>query len=291
VRSFPEVLVDVQSAALGGGAGPGGAGDRGSSSVGTSVASITRQIVKYLNRLPEVLPAVHTALQNLGDGNWKMGAGVGKGGNLRAKGAGAVDETMLLEHFIDDVVLAMIQTLTTLSLTHKRPPLASIFLLNNISHLRLHLLANPSSSIDELLSSQTREALNRSFRSSKSSYFEANFSPLTTVLVEEKESTGLAGVVTSVPGVGPSSRSLLKERWSRYWDMLEEIIERHRFARVLADDEEGRELLADEAVRMVIPPLEKFMAKNREKDFTKNVSKYIKMTPAEVENTIRDIYR
>jgi len=70
-----------------------------------------------------------------------MGAGVGKGGNLRAKG-GAVDESELLEHFIDDTVSAMIQTLTTLSLTHKRPPLSSIFLLNNVSHPRLHLLAN-----------------------------------------------------------------------------------------------------------------------------------------------------
>jgi hypothetical protein len=58
------------------------------------------QIVKYLNRLPDVLPAVNTALQNLGDGNWKMGAGVGKGGNIRAKGAGAADEGELLEHFI-----------------------------------------------------------------------------------------------------------------------------------------------------------------------------------------------
>jgi len=140
--------------------------------VGTSVAGITRQIVKYLNRLPDVLPAVNIALQNLGDGNWKMGAGVGKGGNLRAKG-GAVDEAELLEHFIDDAVSAMI----TLSLTHKRPPLSSTFLLNNVSHLRLHLLANPSSSIDELLSKPTRDSLNISFRSAKADYFSTNFVP------------------------------------------------------------------------------------------------------------------
>jgi len=47
----------------------------------------------------------------------------------------------------------------------------------------------------------------------------------------------------------------------------------------MGDDEEARELLADEAVRMVIPPLERFVAKNREKDFTKNITKYIKMSP------------
>jgi exocyst complex protein 7 len=166
----------------------------------------------------------------------------------------------------------MIQTLTTLSQSHKRPPLASIFLLNNISTLRLHLLANPSSSIDELLSKPTREALNSAFRSSKADYFSANFGPLSNALVEEKEASGLAGVVGAV-GVGPSSKSLLKERWMRYWEVLEEIVERHRFARIMGDDEEGRGLLADEAVKMVIPQLERFMAKNREKDFTKNVGK------------------
>jgi exocyst complex protein 7 len=44
VRSFPEVLVDVQSAALGSGSGPGG-----ETSVGTSVAGITKQVRLYLN--------------------------------------------------------------------------------------------------------------------------------------------------------------------------------------------------------------------------------------------------
>jgi len=79
----------------------------------------------------------------------------------------------------------------------------------------------------------------------------------------------------------------------KYWEVLDEIVERHRFARVMGDDEEARELLADEAVRMVtvIPSLERFVAKNREKDFTKNIAKYIKMSPAEVETAIRDVYR
>jgi len=46
VRSFPEVLVDVRSAALGSGPGLGPSGGVGTSnpSVGTSVASITRQV-------------------------------------------------------------------------------------------------------------------------------------------------------------------------------------------------------------------------------------------------------
>jgi len=77
----------------------------------------------------------------------------------------------------------------------------------------------------------------------------------------------------------------------KYWEVLDEIVERHRYARVMGNDEEARELLADEAVRMVTPPLERFVAKNREKDFTKNIAKYIKMSPAEVETAIRDMYR
>jgi exocyst complex protein 7 len=70
--------------------------------------------------------------------------------------------------------------------------------------------------------------------------------------------------------VGPSSKSQLKEKWMRYWEVLDEITERHRFARVLVDDDEGRGLLADEAARLVVPSLERFMARNRDKDFTKS---------------------
>ena len=74
---------------------------------------------------------------------------------------------------------------------------------------------------------------------------------------------------TPVPNL--RSKTQLKEKWMRYWEVLDELVERHRFARVLLDDDEGRGLLADEAVRLVIPSLERFVTRNRDKDFTKSM--------------------
>ncbi|KAG9023694.1 hypothetical protein FRB95_012625 [Tulasnella sp. JGI-2019a] len=86
------------------------------------------------------------------------------------------------------------------------------------------------------------------------------------------------------------SKSETKEKFGSFFDSLEEAAERHRFARVLGDDPRGREGLADDVVRLVIPALSTFLQKYKDKDFSKNPSKYIKATPEEVEKTIRNFY-
>lgn len=41
-------------------------------------------------------------------------------------------------------------------------------------------------------------------------------------------------------------------------------------ARVLDEDEEGRDTVVEEVVKLVIPSLQKFTQKNREKEFSKS---------------------
>ena len=211
----------------------------------------------------------------LGDGNWKIGEGVGKGGKI---GGPAGGETVLLEHFIckihtrqnsccadtiaDDVTVTLIGTLTTLSKTGRRPQMGTIYLLNNVAHLRNRLLDAPESSIDELLSKPTQDVLNSNFRTAKAAYFDSNFSPLIQALADEKERSG--GLV------GGGKSAMIKEKWSRFFDALEEVAERHRVARVLADDPDGRDMLQEEVVRLVIPALLRFTQKNKEKEFSKS---------------------
>ena len=219
--------------------------------------------------------AVLTSLATLGDGNWKMGEGVGKGGKV----GGPLDgnERVLLEHyvcksrsslivlllsFIDDVVVTLMGSLNALSVAGRRPQMGSIYLLNNISHLRNRLLDAPESSIDEFLSKPTQDILNSNFRTAKAAYFDSNFSPLIQALADEKERSG--GLV------GGGKSAIIKEKWSRFFDSLEEVSERHRVARVLADDPDGRSLLQEEVVRLVIPALLRFTQKNKEKEFSKS---------------------
>ncbi|KAK7685042.1 hypothetical protein QCA50_011878 [Cerrena zonata] len=136
-----------------------------------------------MERLPELQDAVGPALQMLGDGNWKMGEGVQVGKGPKTND---LDERTIMEHYLFDVVSSVINTLLTLSRTNKRPSFGSIFLLNNISYFRAHIIIEPKTDIPSLLSKPARDLLESNFRTAKAAYFDSNFSPLMQTLTEEK---------------------------------------------------------------------------------------------------------
>lgn len=185
---------------------------------------------------------------------------------------GETDESTVLEHylcayypsslvlynphidsFVVDVVNSVIGTLQTLSRTGKRPSFGSIFLINNISYLRSRLLS-PQADILPILSKPTQDTLNSNFRTAKAAYFDSNFSPLMQTLQEEKD----------------KGKSAIKDKFTRFFDLLEEVSERHKLARVLQDDREGRDQMADEVVKMVVPSLQRFMQKHGGKDLSRS---------------------
>ncbi|KII91380.1 hypothetical protein PLICRDRAFT_135518 [Plicaturopsis crispa FD-325 SS-3] len=268
LRSFPEFLADIKMGAF----GKGG-------ELSTGLADFTLTTVQYLERIPDVQEAAGSALLTLGDGNWKMGEGVQVG---KGPGAGDVDESIVVEHFLFDVINTVVGSLTTLSRTQKRPAFGSMFLLNNMSYLRMHILLKPRNpNLPLLLSRQTKDYLNSNFRTAKAAYFDSNFSPLMQALADDpKEKTS-----------GSAGKAATKEKFTRFFDLLEEVAERHRLAKVLEDDEEGRDTIVEEVVKLVVPSLQKFTQKNREKEFSKNPQKYIKLSADEVEKQIRSFYR
>ena len=154
------------------------------------------------------------------------------------------------------MVNSVVNTLQTLSRTNKRPSFGSIFLLNNISYFRTHLLIEPKTDIPSLLSKPARDALESNFRTAKAAYFDSNFSPLMQTLTEEKG----------------SKSSAAKEKFTRFFDLLEEVAERHKLARVLQDDRDGRETMCDEVVKLVVPSLQRFIQRNTGKEFSKSKS-------------------
>ena len=94
----------------------------------------------------------------------------------------------------------------------------------------MHILLEPrNKNIIPLLSKPARDALNSNFRLTKSEYFNSNFMSLLGVLADE-------------PSGGKSGgKAATKEKFTKFFDLLEEVAERHRIARVLEDDEEGKE--------------------------------------------------
>lgn len=137
----------------------------------------------------------------------------------------------------------------------KRPAFGAIFLLNNVSFLRTQLLVERAD-VTEILSRPSQELLNSNFRTAKAGYFDANFSPLLQTLIDEKD----------------KGKSAVKEKFNRFFDLLDEVTERHQMARVLADDPEGRATVADEAVKLVVPSLQRFIQRNLGKEFSKSTS-------------------
>ena len=152
---------------------------------------------------------------------------------------------------------ATIQALLALSRMHKRPAFGAIFLLNNVSFLRAQLLVTRAA-VGASLSPPARALLDSQLRTAKAGYFDANFAPLLQTLADERGGSGSGG------------KSAAKERFTRFFDLLDEVAERHVAARVLADDPEGRATVADETVKLVVPSLQRFIQRNIGKEFSKS---------------------
>lgn len=88
----------------------------------------------------------------------------------------------------------------------------------------------------------------------KAGYFDVNFSSLLQTLQEDKD----------------KSKSATKEKFTRFYELLEDVAERHRIARVLQDDKEGRVTVSEEVVKLVVPSLQRFTQRSTGKDFSKS---------------------
>lgn len=159
----------------------------------------------------------------------------------------------------------------------RRPAFGSVFLLNNTSYICAKLL-HPRSPLIELLAANP-DAVNSNFRTAKAGYFDSNFSPLLQALADDKDKPGSGG------------KAAAKEKFTRFFDLLEETKERHQLARVLEDDEEQREMLEDEVVKLVVPSLQRFTQRMREKEFSKSefTGFFPSMPSAEIVNLFRSL--
>lgn len=70
-------------------------------------------------------------------------------------------------------------------------------------------------------------------------------------------------------------RTAGKERFTRFYDLLDEVLASHRVVRVLDTDELselGREAIAEEACKLVVPAFRRFVQRMKDREFSK--SKY-----------------
>lgn len=67
-----------------------------------------------------------------------------------------------------------------------------------------------------------------------------------------------------------SNKSAGKEKFTRFFDLLDEVVERHKFAQVLEDDPVGKAEIGEEIVMLVVPSFQRFTQKQRDKEFSKS---------------------
>jgi len=129
----------------------------------------------------------------------------------------------------------------------------------------------------DFLSKPTQDALNSGFRTAKAAYFDANFSPLLQTLTDDPSAKG--------------AKAAAKEKFTKFYELLDEVLERHKNARILEDDADARAAIGEDVVKLVVPSLVRFTNKYREKEFSKNPQKYIKQSSEAVEAQLKAIYR
>ncbi|KAN0066570.1 exocyst complex component exo70 [Thecaphora frezii] len=273
----------------------------------TSVNEITHMALQFIRQIAEYSDVVGPLLQTLGPGNWMMSSNAAPVLSL-----GLDDDPSkrtIVGEYLNDVLTVVLGALEQRSKAIRQPSTASIFLLNNIGHLKRFLKAPlpayfgedegegapPASILSLHLGQVGEDLLTSATRQANTAYLDA-WGPVVATLMEDQPITGPNSqyhrhATTKLMGVGGGSeKNQVKDRFAKFYEGLDDLERLHRAYPFSREDGELKERLKRDVERMVCPLYGKFMAKHRASDFTKNPSKHIRMTEVEVEDKIRRMF-
>ncbi|KIS70687.1 uncharacterized protein UMAG_01845 [Mycosarcoma maydis] len=269
----------------------------------TSVNEITYLGLQFIRQITEYSDVVSPLLHTLGNGNWMMSSGVAP---ILSLGLDSdASKQSIVGDYLNDVVAVVLTSLEARSRAIRQPSTASVFLLNNIGHLRRSVSAplpsylgaaedGSSVSIISLhLGEMGNDLLGTALRQANTSYLDA-WSPVVAPLMDDQplNATQYHRHATSkLIGVGSGSeKNQVKDRFARFYEALEDLERLHRAYPVNREDHELKERLTRDVTRLVCPMYARFLAKHKASDFTKNPSKHIRMTEQEVEDKIASLF-
>ena len=207
--------------------------------------------------------------------------------------------------YLNDVVAVILTSLEARSRAIRQPSTASVFLLNNIGHLRRTLSAplpshlgaaedgSSASIISLYLGEMGDDLLGTALRQANTAYLDA-WSPVVAPLMEDQPLTANyhRHATSKLIGVGSGSeKNQVKDRFAKFYEALDDLERLHRAYPVSREDHELKERLRRDVTRLVCPMYARFLAKHKASDFTKNPSKHIRMTEQEVEEKIASLFR
>ncbi|KAH8918978.1 hypothetical protein BT69DRAFT_1285242 [Atractiella rhizophila] len=247
------------------------------------VSGVAVNVVNFMRQLCDKQDVVESLLSTLGPGNWIFG-GRGVGGGSKA----VSENDPLIEQYLADVLHTLLVSLEarakTLS-TRTRSGFSPIFFLNNLSYIRREIT---SSAVSDLLPDACQDELNKKMRTAKTAYLEI-WSPLVSAMLDVGNAP--TGVKAVVGGKESNERKEVKDRFGRFNEGLEDIEALHLTATL--EKEGGNELrnrLKDEVNRMVVPTYAKFAQKHKDREFSKNPSKYFKYDADQLQERLGIIF-
>ena len=271
----------------------------------TSVNEITYLGLQFVRQITEYSDVASPLLQTLGNGNWMMSSGVAPVLSLGLDNDAS--KQTIVGDYLNDVVAVVLTSLEARSRAIRQPSTASVFLLNNIGHLRRTLsaplpsylgAAEDGSSVSILslhLGEMGDDLLTTALRQANTAYLDA-WSPVVAPLMDDQplnaETHYHRHAASKLIGVGSGSeKNQVKDRFAKFYEALDDLERLHRAYPVSREDHELKERLRRDVTRLVCPMYARFLGKHKASDFTKNPSKHIRMTEQEVEDKIASLFR
>ncbi|KAH9816215.1 Cullin repeat-like-containing domain protein [Melampsora americana] len=259
LRSLPEYIADAKTF--------GEKAPTGSEVSNTHTCEMVINMIEYLKMLCSHIEITESFLITLGDGNWIFPSASGTAGRSNV-GEGVDGQELLMK------LPTSVQT--TITSTTAKNGLGAVFVFNNLNYIRREVL---ESAISDILGKSIEDELNKRVRACKVRYMEV-WSPLISALMDaggdDSKGFGLGAVKSALPGQqAGAERRDVKDRFGRFNDAFEEVVNLHKVAQFDKSDSEVRERLRDEIERMIMP---KFTQRHEGGQFSKNPSKYLKLT-------------
>ncbi|TIB65372.1 hypothetical protein E3P77_02756 [Wallemia ichthyophaga] len=248
----------------------------------TDVSVVTNDTIAYLKEIPAYSNTMEQLLRRV---EW--------GGRSEQRAPRA----NLLENYLRDVLTNLITTLT-----HLKPnAYTTIYTLNNLSVLRRELIEacepvslDPSKAdspsnrdIGDLLGEAAEDALNDALRTWRMAYLDAVWKPSQVALTSDELSTTNQGPhVPTALGGSAERKQLIKDKFSRFNEAFSHLESLHTKHPVAKRDKTLLGRLGKECKAMLLPPYATLWGKNQSGDFAKTPSKYMRITPDQLEARI-----
>lgn len=160
-----------------------------------------------------------------------------------------------------------------------------------MGHLQRDL--SSSSLLQDYLGQQGTDVLNGAFRTARVAYLDA-WHPVIAALMDDnvgltKPSTSKLSTLGGASSGERAQKEDAKQRFAKFFEGLEDLERLHMAYPLSRDDDDLRESLRREVLRLVMPLYSKFVAKQMAAHFSSNPTKHLR-PEAEVEERLMRLY-